>query len=199
MRVINQDTKAVIERIDAAVATSGLSMRRFAHALGTSPSRFSSYRTGRVAPSAAFLLRAERIADALGQARRDSIPTLLDAMDSIRSADSRSDDDWTYAIALEARDRLRDILRRHRSLAATWEIQPPSTVADRWRILVCAFVSHEFMEAGLPAPPWTEHPKLATEWVLDTPRLSEGEIKRQTPGWLAERDIFIAEKDLVTL
>ena len=195
----NQDTQAVIERLDAAVAASGLSMRQFAHALGTSPSRLSSYRTGRVAPSAAFLLRAERIANALRQARRDSVPTLLDAMESIRRADSASDDDWTYALALEARDRLRDTLRRHGSLAATWEVQPPSNVADRWRTLVAAFVSHEFVEAGLPAPPWTDAPKLATEWVLDTPRLSETEIKRQTPDWLAERNIYIAEKDLVTL
>jgi len=197
--VMNQDTQAVIERLDAAVATSGLSMRRFAHALGTSPSRLSSYRTGRVAPSAAFLLRAERIANALRQARRGSVPTVLDAMESIRRADSRGDDDWTYALALEARDRLRDTLRRHRSLAATWEVQPPSNVADRWRTLIAAFVSHEFAEAGLPAPSWTEAPKLATEWVLDTPRLSESEIRRQTPDWLAERNIFIAEKDLVTL
>ena len=174
-------------------------MRRFAQALGTSPSRLSSYRTGRVAPSAAFLLRAERIANALRQARRDSVPTILDAMESIRRADSKHDDDWTYALALEARDRLRDTLRRHRSLAATWEIQPPANVADRWRTLVAAFVSHEFVEAGLPAPPWTEGLRLATEWVLDTPRLSETEIKRQTPDWLAERNIYIAEKDLVTL
>jgi transcriptional regulator with XRE-family HTH domain len=195
---MHQDTKAVIERLDSAVATSGQSMRRFAHALGTSPSRLSSYRTGRVAPSAAFLLRAERIANALRQARRDSIPTLLDAMESIRRADSRNDDDWTYALALEARDRLRDTLRRHRALAATWEVQPPSTVADRWRTLLAAFVSNEFTEAGLPAPPWTEAPKLDTEWVLDTPRLSAREIKRQTPDWLAERNIFVAEKDLVT-
>jgi transcriptional regulator with XRE-family HTH domain len=196
--VIDQDTQEVIDRLDAAVATSGLSLRRFAHALGTSPSRLSSYRTGRVAPAAAFLVRAERIANALRQARRDSIPTLLDAMESIRRADSRSDDDWTYALALEARDRLRDTLHRHRSLAATWEIQPPSTVADRWRTLLAAFVSHEFAEAGLPAPPWTEAPKLDTEWILDTPRLSEREVKRQTPDWLAERNIFVAEKDLVT-
>jgi transcriptional regulator with XRE-family HTH domain len=196
---MDQDTQAVIELLDAAIATSGLSMRRFADALGTSPSRFSSYRTGRVAPSAAFLLRAERIASALSHARRDNIPTLLDAMESIRRADGRCDDDLTYALALEARDRLRDTLRRHRSLATTWEIQPPSTVADRWRTLLAAFVSHEFVNAGMPAPPWTEHPKLASGWVLDTPRLSEDEIKRQTPDWLAERNIFIAEKDLATL
>ena len=197
--MIGQDTQAVIDRLDAAVAASGLSLRQFAHALRTSPSRLSSYRTGRVAPSAAFLLRAERIANALRQARRDSVPTILDAMESIRRADSNHDDDWTYALALEARDRLRDTLRRHGSLAATWEVQPPSNVADRWRALIAAFVSYEFIEAGLPAPPWTETPKLAIEWVLDTPRLSEREIMRQTPAWLAKRNIFIAEKDLVTL
>lgn len=197
--MIGQDTQAVIDRLDAAVAASGLSLRQFAHALGTSPSRLSSYRTGRVAPSAAFLLRAERIANALRQARRDIVPTILDAMESIRRADSNHDDDWTYALALEARDRLRDTLHRHGSLAAAWEIQPHSNVADRWRTLVAALVSHEFVEAALPAPPWTEAPKLATEWVLDSPRLSESEIKRQTPDWLAERNIFIAEKDLVTL
>jgi hypothetical protein len=60
-------------------------------------------------------------------------------------------------------------------------------------------VSHEFVEAGLPAPPWTAIPALAAEWVLDTPRLSGHEVKRQTPDWLAERNIFIASKDLVTL
>lgn len=196
---MTEDTQAVIERLDAAVATSGLSMRRFAHALGTSPSRLSSYRTGRVAPSAAFLLRAERIAYALRLARRASVPTVLDAMESIHRADGRGDDDWTYALALEARDRLRDTLRRHQPLAATWEVQPPANVADRWKTLVAAFVSHEFLEAGLPAPPWTETPTLAIEWILDTPRLSESEVKRQTPDWLAERNIFISEKDLVTL
>ena len=199
MIVIDQDTQAVIDRLDTAVSVSSLSLRRFAHALGTSPSRLSSYRTGRVAPSAAFLIRAERIGGALRQARRDSIPTILDAMEDIRRADSKGDDDWTYALALEARDRLRDTLRHHRPLAATWEIQPPANMAHRWKTLIAAFVSHEFITAGLPAPPWSEGLRLDTEWVLDTPRVSNTEIKHQTPGWLAERNIFIAEKDLVTL
>ena len=134
-----------------------------------------------------------------GRLDETAFPPSSTRWNPIRRADSKRDDDWTYALALEARDRLRDTLRRHRSLAATWEIQPPANVADRWRTLVAAFVSHEFVEAGLPAPAWTEALKLATEWVLDTPRLSETEIKRQTPDWLAERNIFIAEKDLVTL
>jgi hypothetical protein len=75
-----------------------------------------------------------------------------------------------YALILEARDRLRDILHRHRPLAAAWEVQPTDDAGDRWKTLVAAFVSHEFLEAGLPAPKSTDIPKLATEWVLDTPR-----------------------------
>jgi hypothetical protein len=100
-------------------------------------------------------------------------------------------------LALEIRDRLRDILRRRKELAAAWEAQPPA-IEDRWNALAAAFVSHEFGEAGLPAPKWTLGGRLSSEWVLDTPRLTEAEIKQQTPEWLAERNIYIAEKDLVT-
>jgi len=197
--MVDQDTEAVIQRLDAALASSGLSLRQFARALGTSPSRFSSYRSGKVAPTAAFLFRAQRIADALRTARREGIPSAIDAMESIRRASGAGDDDWTYTLCLEARDRLREVLRRHPSLAAAWEAQPPSGEETRWRVLLAAFVSHEFGRARLPAPRWTEALSLSTEWVLDTPRLSADEIKRQTPAWLAERNIFVAEKDLATL
>ena len=197
MGPMDQDTQAVIDRLDDALARSGLSLRRFAHALSTSPSRFSAYRSGRTAPSAGFLLRAERIADALSRARREGIPTSIDAIESLRRAANLGDEDWTYALALEIRDRLRDILRRHRELAAAWEAQPPA-LGDRWTALAAAFVSHEFGQAGLPAPKWTGAARLNSAWVLDTPRLTEVEIKQQTPEWLAERNIYIAAKDLVT-
>jgi transcriptional regulator with XRE-family HTH domain len=196
---MDPDTEAVIDHLDAAVATSGLSMRQFAHALGTSPSRFSSYRTGKVSPSAAFLLRAERIASALREARRDGVPTIIDAIESIDRSAKKGEDDWTYTLTLEARDRLRDILRRRSSLAGAWEAQPLSKAGDRWKTLLAAFVGHEFAEADLTPPKWTATPRLTAEWILDTPRMSDDEIKRQTPAWLAERNIFIAQKDLVTL
>jgi len=196
--MLDQDTKAVMARLDAALAASGLSLRQFAVALGTSPSRFSSYRSGKVAPSAAFLLRAERIAEALRQARRDGIPTSIDAMESIRRSAGKGDDDWTYALCLEARDRLRDVLRHHRSLSAAWEAKPSPDDEDRWLVLLAAFVNHEFVESGLQAPRWSTTPRLTAAWVLDTPRLTASEIKRQTPQWLAERNIFIAHKDLLT-
>jgi len=194
---MDQDTRAVIERLNDALAMSGLSLRRFAQALGTSPSRFSTYRTGQTAPSAAFLLRAERIASALAQARQDKIPSSIDAIDALRRAAKRGDEDWTYALALELRDRLHDILARHRELAAAWEAQP-SAVEPRWQALAAAFVGHEFNRAGLRAPAWTDAGRLDQEWVLDTPRLTEAEIRQQTPDWLSERNIFIAAKDLAT-
>jgi transcriptional regulator with XRE-family HTH domain len=186
-----------MDRLNAAHARSGLSLRRFAHALGTDASRFSSYRSGKIAPSAAFLLRAERIADAISRARESRIPSSIDAVLSIGAAHTKGDDDWTYALSLELRDRLRDILRNHTELAEAWEAQPPE-IETHWKALTAAFVSREFHEAGLPAPKWTQKPRLASEWILDTPRLSDDQIKEQTPRWLAERNIFIAEKDLIT-
>lgn len=194
---MDQDTQAVIERLNDALDKSGLSMRQFAHALGTSPSRFVAYRNGQTAPSAAFLMRAERIADALAQAREGHIPSSIDAVDTLRRAVKKGNDDWTYALALEIRDRLHSILRSHRELAAAWEAQPPA-VENRWQALTAAFVGREFDQAGLTPPRWTATEPLKSEWVLDTPRLTDAQIKDQTPAWLAERNIFIAEKDLVT-
>ena len=54
----------VARRVRAAVATSGLSRARFASRVGTSPSRLSTYATGRVTPSASLLLRIEALAGA---------------------------------------------------------------------------------------------------------------------------------------
>lgn len=196
-RVLDQDTQAVADRLGDALETSGLSLRQFARALGTSPSRFSAYRSGRTAPSAAFMLRAERIASALSRARAARVPSSLDAAEALDRALRQGDEDWTYAMALEVRDRLRDVLARHRDLAAAWEAQPAG-LEDRWLALASAFVAEEFRAAGLEAPRWTHSARLDLAWVLDTPRLTEDEIRRQTPEWLAERNIFIAAKDLVT-
>lgn len=58
----------VAARVRAALARTGLPAGEFARLIGTSASRFSTYTTGRVTPSAALLLRIEstaaRIADA---------------------------------------------------------------------------------------------------------------------------------------
>jgi hypothetical protein len=62
------DRAAVAEEVRALVARSGLSPAEFASRVGTSRSRLSTYRSGRVTPSAALLVRMRRVADALSRA-----------------------------------------------------------------------------------------------------------------------------------
>lgn len=52
----------VAERVRELVQESGLTQEAFARAIGTSRPRLSTYRTGKVTPSAALLLRMERVA-----------------------------------------------------------------------------------------------------------------------------------------
>lgn len=53
---------AVVHRLRTTLAQSGLSRTDFAHRLGTSPSRLSTYLNGKVVPSAVILHRAECLA-----------------------------------------------------------------------------------------------------------------------------------------
>lgn len=59
----------VRRRLLALVNASGLTAAQFAHRLGTSPSRMSTYLRGKVVPSAALLVRSETVAE---NARRDA-------------------------------------------------------------------------------------------------------------------------------
>ncbi len=56
-------------RLSALVAESGLTAAEFAARLGTSPSRLSTYLSGKVVPSAALVVRAEGVADRAKNAR----------------------------------------------------------------------------------------------------------------------------------
>ena len=56
------ERERVSDRVQALVERSGLSGAEFASRIGTSASRFSTYRTGKVTPSAALMLRMERVA-----------------------------------------------------------------------------------------------------------------------------------------
>ncbi|GAB3526157.1 helix-turn-helix domain-containing protein [Arthrobacter monumenti] len=58
------DKKAAAGAMRAAFQESGMTRAQFAERLGTSASRLSTYLNGKVTPSAALLLRAQRIAPA---------------------------------------------------------------------------------------------------------------------------------------
>lgn len=59
----DEDRSMVAERVGQAIASTGLSLAEFAELVGTSASRLSTYRSGKVMPSAAMLVRIERTAE----------------------------------------------------------------------------------------------------------------------------------------
>lgn len=62
-RIAEEDERrAVADHIRTTIAATGLTQREFAALVGTSPSRLSTYVTGSVTPSAAMLLRINRMA-----------------------------------------------------------------------------------------------------------------------------------------
>ncbi|THV42341.1 helix-turn-helix domain-containing protein [Glycomyces buryatensis] len=61
------EREAVAGRIRQAIADSGLARSEFASRIGTSVSRLSTYTTGKVVPSAALMVRIDRVAE---EARR---------------------------------------------------------------------------------------------------------------------------------
>ena len=58
----SQEKELVAKRVRTAIEESGLSAHEFASLIGTSPSRLSTYATGKVVPSAAMLMRMEQYA-----------------------------------------------------------------------------------------------------------------------------------------
>ena len=58
----SSERKAVATEVDRLVRASELSRAEFASRIGTSPSRLSTYVTGKVTPSAALLVRMRRVA-----------------------------------------------------------------------------------------------------------------------------------------
>ncbi|MGI9164586.1 MAG: helix-turn-helix domain-containing protein [Mycobacterium sp.] len=61
-RAEDQARAEVCRRLTTLVAESGYTAAEFAGRLGTSPSRLSTYLSGKVVPSAALLVRAEGVA-----------------------------------------------------------------------------------------------------------------------------------------
>jgi ribosome-binding protein aMBF1 (putative translation factor) len=65
-RAERREREAVAAEIRQAVDRSGLTRAELASRLGTSASRLSTYATGKVVPSATFMVRIRRLLDAMG-------------------------------------------------------------------------------------------------------------------------------------
>lgn len=192
---MDKDSQTVSELLNRALADSGLSQAAFATALGTSASRFSTYRSGRTKPTAQFFVRAGRIAQALRAAREYRIMTAPAAATAVREA---SDDDWAWRMLLQGRDHLRLLLRRHDGSEAAWEAAPGTTGHAGFDTLLAVLTAHEFETAGEDPPEWTRVEPLSDPWIPEHPFLERDEIIEQTPDYLARVNVFVPARDLVT-
>lgn len=64
------ERRAVADEVAELIETSGLAASDFARRIGTSPSRLSTYRSGRVVPSATLMVRMRRATAAADAQRR---------------------------------------------------------------------------------------------------------------------------------
>ncbi|NUR94894.1 MAG: helix-turn-helix transcriptional regulator [Kribbellaceae bacterium] len=192
---MDKDSRAVGALLDKALAESGLSQAAFATALGTSASRLSTYRSGKTKPTAQFFLRAQRIARALHNAREYRVMTAPATAASIREA---TDDDWAWRMLMQGRDHLRLLLLRHDGSEAAWEAAPGTTGHAGFDALLAALTAHEFRAAGEDPPEWSKVEALSEPWVPEHPFLDREEVIEETPGYLAELNIFVPARDLVT-
>ncbi|MFJ9315923.1 helix-turn-helix domain-containing protein [Pimelobacter simplex] len=191
------DTREVVGRLREALERSGLSLRGFATALGTSHARLSSYLKGTASPSAALFLRALRLGTALGEAAAQGWLTPTTTQRALKAALAAGDDQWAFKVTTQARDQVRELLALPGAPADAWEARPGSTDDERWDVLLAALVGHEFEQAGRSAPAWTDL-RTDEDWVKPNLLLDDAQIRAATPGWLGERGIYIAERDLAT-
>lgn len=200
-----EDQQMVIDTLTEALAGSGLSQGSFAAALGTSQPRLSTYMTGRVMPSAALLIRAQRLSDALQKLHRLHLWSAVDTASAVRQAlsgDSRPSTAEVEREALRAllqgRDHLRLILAKYPNLTLAWQARPRPTGRLEWDALLGAVTAHEFEQYDRPEPSWSQQTRLAESWVYPSALLSSTEVQARTPAWLANRNVHVAERDLAT-
>jgi hypothetical protein len=196
---MDADLLTMTEGLDQARRDSGLHQAAFAVALGTSAFRFSTYRSGRTAPSAVFYLRALRIGSAIKEASDHGWMTPPMTAAAIASALAEPDEIWAFKLVLQARDHLRELLALRPMTASAWEAAPQSTGRTEWDAFFAALAEHEFDAVGLPAPAWTQRVALAADWILDSPMLDEAGVRAHTPPWLVQRHIYVSARDLTTV
>lgn len=196
---IDPDTRAVTALLRSALTRSGMSQGSFAHALGTSGSRFSTYLTGSTRPSGHFCMRARRLADALAAADSAgfmSAPATSAAMQGYLRA---GEPEWAWRMLLQGRDHLQLMLsKQDEELIGSWEAAPGATGSGEFDALLAALTLHEFNAAGLAAPEWAHVEPLSQPWVIEHPFLTRDRVIAKTPEWLRELNIFVPGRDLIT-
>jgi len=194
----SQDEASVVTGLHEALRKSGLTQAGLARALGTSASRLSTYLSGSTAPSATFYLRASRLAHGLELADRLRRMTPTSTAAAMRAALGEGDEGWAMRTVMQGRDDLRAMLAEGSAGADAWECDPGLLGRPAWDALLSALVAHEFAMANRGEPRWTRGGARTGTWVFTSPYYDEDEVRRRTPGWLADRGVYLVARDLAT-
>ena len=198
-RHVDQDTQQVVDLLRDAVMTSAMSQAAFARAMGTSPSRLSTYLTGQTRPSAWFCFRAQRLARALEATTRRGLMSAPATAAAMWQQGVAGDTDWVWRMLLQGRDHLATILSEgDETLLGSWEAEPGSAGSIEWNTLLAALAAHEYAGADREAPTWTDVERLEAPWMPAHPFLSPERVGAQTPDWLRRVNIYVPARDLVT-
>ena len=81
---------------------------------------------------------------------------------------------------------------------AAWEAAPGTTGHAGFDTLLAVLTAQEFKAAGEGPPAWTEVEALPDPWIPEHPFLERDEIIEQTPAYLAQVNIFVPARDLIT-
>jgi len=81
---------------------------------------------------------------------------------------------------------------------AAWEAAPGTTGHAGFDTLLAVLTAQEFKAAGEGPPAWTEVQALPDPWIPEHPFLERDEIIEQSPDYLAQVNIFVPARDLIT-
>jgi hypothetical protein len=133
--------------------------------------------------------------------RETGVPVVMTADSTVRAVNEAletGDHLWAFKMVVQGRDHLRLLLTHGDGPLDSWAHRSVRVVDRRYDLLLRALVAHEFAEHGQPGPRWAGTERLAQPWLLENPVLRAERTREQTPHWLCEINIYIAERDLFT-
>ena len=122
----------------------------------------------------------------------------LNVIAALRDAVGEADLVWALKMVLQGRDDLRALLGEGSPGADAWECDPGVLGVPAWDALLRAVTAREFAVADREPPRWTGLDLGGGPWVFASPYFEPDEVRRRTPGWLAERGVYLVDRDLVT-
>lgn len=190
---------AVVSGLRRAMSRGDLTQADLARALGTSASRVSTYMTGKTVPSAALYVRALQLGDAFAAAAARGWLTPMGAVRAVRVAVGEKDRVWGLRLILQCRDHGRAALADAVGGAVeAWTVDPGSTGAEDLDALLSGLIGREFEVANQSVPSWAASAGAGGPWLFASPFFTTAEVEDATPGWLRDRGVMIAARDLVT-